>query len=304
MTQIIQQLPGKQQGIVYTTVITSWQEVLPPLLDSAGLLEGIDSKRPILIKPNLVEPQNPPITTHVGLIEVLIDYLQEHLPEQRLIIGEGTGSLSRDTYHCFDVLGYTRLAQDRGLELIDLNVEELTHKQDSDCNRWPEMYLPKLLDEVFLLSVPILKAHTLAKVTLTMKNMMGCAPPAHYNGGGPWGKASFHTRMHESIFDLNRYRTPDFTLLDATIGMSQSHLWGPSCDPPINRLAASWDPVAIDSYGAALLGKDWRTVEHIRLADGLLGQAEIARPLEVTYEEPQMTQRTGTNSNSLSETEP
>lgn len=279
------QLQSDQRGTVYTATISSWEETLPDLLDAAGLIVGIEKKQPILIKPNLVEPQNPPITTHVGLIEVLVDYLQKHLPQKRLIIGEGTGSLTRDTYHCFDVLGYTRLAQERGIELIDLNVEELCHKQDSSCNRWPEMYLPKLLDEVFLLSVPILKAHTLSKVTLTMKNMMGCAPPAHYQGNGPWGKASFHTRMHESIFDLNRYRTPDFTLLDATIGMSQSHLWGPNCDPAVNRLAVSWDPVAIDSYGTSLLGKEWRTIEHIRLANGLLGQAEITDLIDISVED-------------------
>ena len=192
-----------------------------------------------------------------------------------MIIGEGTGSLQHDTYHCFDELGYTRLAQEKNVELLDLNREELNHKKNPGCERWPQMYLPKLLDKAFLLSVPTLKAHTLAKVTLTMKNMLGCAPPSHYQGNGSWGKSSFHRQIHEAIFDLNRYRTPDFTILDATVGMTKAHLWGPTCEPPVNRLAVSWDPVAIDSYGATLLGRDWHNIKHIRLAHDVLGRSDI-----------------------------
>ena len=74
--------------------------------------------------------------------------------------------------------------------------------------------------------------------------------------------------------DLNRYRTPDFTILDATIGMAESHLWGRTCDPPINIVAAGYDPVAMDAYGAGLLGKDWRHINHIADVHQELGQAE------------------------------
>ena len=140
------------------------------------------------------------------------------------------------------------------------------------------MYLPELLDEVFLLSVPVLKAHSLAGVTLTMKNMMGCAPPTHYQKGGCWGKSAFHSRIQEAVFDLNRYRTPDFTLLDATIGMSKAHLWGPHCQPAVGLIAASADPVAIDSFGCSLLKRSWRDIGHIAMADGVLGCAE---PLQI-----------------------
>ncbi|MCI5207535.1 MAG: DUF362 domain-containing protein, partial [Candidatus Electrothrix sp. ATG2] len=87
-------------------------------------------------------------------------------------------------------------------------------------------------------------------------------------------KAAFHERVHEAVADLNRYRSPDFTVLDATVGMAEAHLWGPPCDPPVNKLVAGFDSVAIDSYGAALLGKDWRKIGHIAGVDGELGQAE------------------------------
>ncbi len=268
-------------GLVFFSHFSSWDQTVAPLLDAAGLGEELGKHPLILIKPNLVEALAPPVTTPVGLIASLIDYVAGHAPQSRIVIGEGTGSLSYDTFHAFNELGYTSLSVKKKVELMDLNNEDLVHKENGEFNRWPEMYLPSILDNAFLLSVPVLKAHTLASVTLTMKNMMGCAPPSHYQGNGTWGKSSFHRQIHEAVFDLNRYRTPDFTLLDATIGMAQAHLWGAHCNPPVNRLAASWDPVAVDSYGTSLLKRNWQDIDHIRLAHGVLGMAEPLQCLEI-----------------------
>jgi len=259
--------------MLYSTDITNLEQSLPPLLDAARLTESIDTTQTILLKPNLVEALQPPITTPVYLIELLVNYLRERKENIQIVIGEGTGSLNYDTYHPFQMLGYTELATRKDIRLIDLNEEPLSKKENPDCLRWPTMYLPALLDEVFLLSVPVLKAHTLAKVTLTMKSMMGCAPPSHFHGNGYWGKSAFHEKINEAIFDLNRYRTPDFTLLDASIGMQEAHLWGRHCQPPVNMLAASADPVAIDAYGASLLKKEWQSIKYIQLADTVLGFA-------------------------------
>ena len=55
--------------------------------------------------------------------------------------------------------------------------------------------------------------------------------------------------------------------------MQEAHLWGPTCDPPPNRLAAGYDPVAIDSYGCSLLGIAWNSIGHISRAHNVLGKA-------------------------------
>lgn len=263
----------KQKSTVYWCDAEPLEKNLPFLLESSGISECAAQKQ-VLIKPNLVEILAPPITTPVRLVEQIVIYLLNFLPDNRIFIGEGCGSTEYDTHRAFHELGYTRLAERYNVELVDLNSESLILRKNNDCQRWPEMYLPELLDHVFLLSVPQLKAHSLSKVTLSMKNMMGCVPPSHYKGGGAWNKSAFHDRIHEAVYDLNRYRAPDFTLLDAAIGMAKAHLWGPQCSPPVAKLAASSDPVAIDSYGASLLGKSWRDVDHIVMADGKLGNAE------------------------------
>lgn len=269
--------PLKETGVVWSTVLDSYRISLPPLLEAAGLLDSINGHDTVLIKPNMVEALDPPITTHVDIVEALIDYLRAHKPDVRIIVGEGTGSLEYDTFHCFQRLNYMNLEKKGNVELIDLNIEPCRHLTNDSCNRWPELYLPELLFNSYLISVPVLKAHSMCHVTLTMKNMMGCAPPAHYQSGG-WGKSSFHMRLDEAIFDLNQYRTPDFSVIDAAVGMAQAHLWGPTCKPPIQKILAGYDPVAIDAYGTKLLGRSWQDIGHIRMADGLLGMAE---PLKI-----------------------
>ncbi|MCB2215014.1 MAG: DUF362 domain-containing protein [Desulfobulbaceae bacterium] len=260
-------------GIVWSGPSGRWHDVLPPLLDDAGLIDALAGYQQVLIKPNLVEALEPPITTPAELVCALVDYLQDRRDDLDIIVGEGTGSLDYETGHCFDRLGYTPLGGRRQVELLDLNNAPCRRLTNQDCTRWPEIHLPRILFETFLISVPVLKAHSMSGVTLTMKNMMGCAPPAHYQAGG-WGKSAFHRQLDQAVFDLNRYRTPDFTVLDASVGMARAHLWGPTCSPPVGKLAVGHDPVAIDAYGTSLLQRSWRDIDHIRRAHQVLGSAE------------------------------
>lgn len=264
-----------KKGTVFSIDYTSWDKSLKILLEKSGLADELKGRQRILIKPNLVEALKPPITTPLALIDSLVDWLQEMAPHCSIMIGEGCGSAVYDTWYVFEQLGYTRLAGEKKIDLLDLNEETCLAKENKNFPRFPQIFLPAVLFDCFLLSVPVLKAHSLAGVTLTMKNMMGTAPPEHYQQGGHWKKASFHSGIHEAIFDLNRYRSPDFTILDATVGMSQAHLWGPVCSPAKNKLAAGFDPVAIDAWGCKLLGRDWRKIGYIRLADGVLGAGEF-----------------------------
>lgn len=241
------------------------------LLDEAGLANAIHAVgKPVLLKPNLVSDDAPPITTDVALTQAVITYLREELGDWPLIVGEGTALADQETDQVFKALGYTRL----NATLVDLNHQPLKHLTRPDCSRWPEMWLPEVVFDSFLISLPVLKAHSLSKVTLSMKNQLGLAPPSKYQQGGHWKKSAFHERIEEAIFELNRYRCPDFVLLDAKRGMAQAHLWGPEVSPPPMKLAASFDPVAIDALGAKWLGIPWQQVGHIALAHQVLGNAE------------------------------
>lgn len=81
-----------------------------------------------------------------------------------------------DTWHVVAELGYTGLARRKNVALADLNDEKCIVLKNEKCARFPETFLHSLPFDSFLLSVPVLKVHSLAGVTLTMKNIMGGSP--------------------------------------------------------------------------------------------------------------------------------
>ena len=269
------------EGTVFVTCYDNNKKNIKRLLEATDLKSAlrkyIKSKgKTILIKPNMVNSGPPPITTPNWVVAELVNYIADEVPEATIVVADGTGDVSFTTLDLFGRHGYLGVVQ--GVDFQDLNDAPLRQVEIKGCRRWSRMWLPEILFSSFLISVPVLKVHTLAGVTLSMKNMIGVCPPSYYQQDGHWKKSAFHYRIHDSILDLNTARKPDFVFLDASVGLSESHLGGSTCKPPVNRFVSGFDPVAVDAYGCKLLGKDWRDIGHIRDAHKVLGLAE---PLEI-----------------------
>lgn len=244
--------------------LTSYAESVKAALDSIDAASVLSEKDKILLKPNLINDSPHPITTHPDCCAAIVDYIHA-CSDAEIVIGEGCGDSHLETDQVFDALGYRKLADDLGLELIDLNHAELRHMKNPDCPVFPEMYLPEIAMSHYLISIPVLKAHSFSVITGTLKNMIGLAPPEHYSGQyGSWKKAVFHGDMHQSIIDLNAYRTPDLSVMDAAIGMPDFHLGGSHCNPPVNKILAGFDPIDLDRKAASLLDFDWQSIDHLR----------------------------------------
>ena len=241
---------------------TSYEESVHKALQEIKLEVKLRRRKKILVKPNLIGPMPPPITTPVECVEAVIHTIRE-CSNANIVIAEGCGAIDYETDEVFDQLGYRELAKRLKIKLIDLNKEPTVVLRDPSCRVFPEFYMPAIAMDSLIINVPVLKAHTLAGITGAMKNMMGFAPPEHYQQEGFWKKAVFHEQMHESIIELNRYRKPDITVMDATIGMPEAHLDGPECDPPVNKILAGDDPLELDRAAARLLDIDWREVPHL-----------------------------------------
>lgn len=237
---------------------------VPEILEALGIRDRLADVPRILIKPNLVTSQPHPVTTSPACCRAVVKYLKS-FTDAEIIIAEGTGDPCMTTLDVFKKLGYRKLADEAGIDLVDLNTVSLKKLTRNDCPRFPEFFLPEIALTHFIISVPVLKAHSLSDITGSLKNMMGFAPPAHYSGaGGIWNKAEFHRDIHQAIIDLNRYRKADLTLLDASAGMPDYHLGGRTCDPPVSKLIAEFDPVAVDRKAAELLGLDWQRIPHLK----------------------------------------
>ena len=242
----------------------SYEKSVPKILDKLNAGKIFCEQKNILIKPNIVTKDPFPITTHPKMCKALIEYIKKY-SNANIVVGDGCGSPDYSTMDAFNDLGYKSVSDDYNVELIDLNEVPLTKFENQNCMIYKELYLPEIINTHYIISMPVLKAHSFSIITGTMKNMMGFLPPAHYKGKfGIWNKAVFHNNVHESIIDLNNYVSPDLTVLDASVGLQDFHLGGPTCNPHVKKLVAGFEAKLVDRKAAELLGFDWKQIKHLR----------------------------------------
>ncbi len=256
-------MEASEQRVIDVKFI-SYSESVPELFDALGAGGILSEQKQVLIKPNLINTSPPPVTTPAECCQAVIEYVRRH-SKAEIIIAEGCGDPDYDTFAVFQRLGYSELAKRLQVNLLDLNKAPNILFRRNDCRLFTEMYLPDIIRGSYIISVPVLKAHSLAGITGTLKNMMGFLPPEHYQRGGHWKKSAFHADIHHSITELNRYVTADLTLLDARIGLAEYHLGGAECSPRVGKLVAGFDPLAVDRKAAELLGIDKESIPHLAI---------------------------------------
>ena len=138
-----------------------------------------------------------------------------------------------------------------------------------------EFHIPKIAQDAFLISIPVLKDHSFTKTTIAMKNMFGLAPTSFYKGAysGAWNKSKLHSpSTHKSVVDICLYKRIGLCVVDAVTALAGMHLSGTK--KKLGLILAGFDPVAIDALGSRLLGHDPQTIEYLKLSNGLLGSMD------------------------------
>ena len=259
------------------------------LFESTRIKEILKEKEKIILKPNLTTNIPYPVTTDPKFVEVILEIILSFHKGQ-IFIAEGSGGC--DTKEAFKKLGYENLAKKFGVKLIDLNREERVKVKNEKSLKLKEIWFPKILLDSYLISLPLPKEHGEAIFTCALKNQFGIylskdfvmeydkeklekmgvfvAKEIWERG---WNKGELHSvGIHESIFDLNLYKKPDFVICDARVGIKGGELGGKEFK--IGKIIASFDPVALDSYLARIFGFDWKKIKYLRLANKVLGEAE------------------------------
>lgn len=106
---------------------------------------------------------------------------------------------------------------------------------------------PGIVECDLVINVPIVKHHGLAGATMCMKNYMGVIE----------NRKSFHQSIAPCLVDVTRFMKPQICVLDA-VRILTAH--GPKGGNPADvqvkmTLAAGADPVALDAWGAEILGR-------------------------------------------------
>ncbi|WP_027180172.1 DUF362 domain-containing protein [Maridesulfovibrio bastinii] len=241
---------------------SNYQQSVTTALDLISAAEALSTEKKFLIKPNLVNSSPHPVTTSPDFCRAVIEYVLKANNKAEIIIAEGSGDSKLETPEIFKKLGYMELAEDYGIELLDLNYAPLCKKSLPGTKVFPEMYLPEIAFTHKIISMPNLKGHSMAGITGTMKNMMGFAPPEHYSLGG-WKKAAFHKQMQQSVKELNMYISPWLSIMDASVGLADYHLGGARCNPSPELILAGFNPKELDRRAAEILGLNWQEIGHL-----------------------------------------
>ena len=119
---------------------------------------------------------------------------------------------------------------------------------------WP-VYL-EVAEADLVINVPILKHHSLTGCSMAMKNYMGVI------GGN---RSTWHQNMDACLADITRFMKPRVTVLDAVRVLTDHGPQGGDPDDVEVRgiVAAGTDIVAIDAFGATLLGHRPEDIGHI-----------------------------------------
>lgn len=221
--------------------------------DVDGVLSG---EKPVLIKPNYINSRHPStgITTDSRVIEGIVKFLKERKIEE-IIIGEGSGF--GDTFEAFKVAGVDAVAERYGVKLVDLNKDEFVEVNPPNPLSLGKVKVAKTALESIIISVPKLKPHREAMVTLSLKNMMGALATKGIMHGG--------LSLSKNIVDLASVLKPSLAVIDGIIAGEGHETSGNPIE--MDLVIAGTDPVAVDAVGAAVMGIEPTEVKHLVLAE-------------------------------------
>jgi uncharacterized protein (DUF362 family) len=259
-----------------------YQLVARAVSDGFRLIPPPVAGKRVLLKPNLVEysPQAP-INTHPMLIAAVIDSLYRW-GAASVVVADGPGHI-RDT----DLLLYESGLQSQldavgRARFVDLNFDSVVRvRANTGLTRLRELWLPKtVMSADVVVSMPKIKTHHWAGVTLSLKNLFGVVPGSVYG----WPKNILHWEgIGNSIVELATAVPIQYVVGDGIEAMEGN---GP-LHGPMKRLGClvfADDPVAADATSCRLMGIDPLLVGHLRMTSclGNLDQQRIEQRGEST----------------------
>lgn len=231
------------------------------------------SGKNILLKPNLLdEIEGDYASTNPKVVSAVIDLLKE-LGAGTILVGEGS-AFRRDTYSLVRSSGLAQVLESHGVGFIDLNYDELLaiKVRDGWIRNTDTLWLPKhVMEADIIVSIPKLKTHHWAGVTLSIKNLLGILPGSRYG----WPKNIIHINgINPTILGLYQSLPPVISIVDGIIGMEGN---GPLFGKPIQHglLAMGSDPLAVDVICTQLMGFSIESIPYLNGAVSAgIGQAQ------------------------------
>lgn len=260
--------------VAILSVVEYAEGLVDTLTRALRLFELTLRDRSVLLKPNLVEYiASAEVNTNPVLVGAAAEAFLK-LGARSVVVAEGPGH-QRDTHLVLTESGLGPQLRSQKIAFVDLNRDELTRARlRANYTGLDHLWLPRtVLASDFVVSMPKIKTHHWAGVTLSMKNMFGIVPGTKYG----WPKNVLHWEgIHRSILDICATVPVHFVISDGVIAMEGN---GPlhGTHRHLGKIVLADDPVAADFTCARLMGLDPDRVWHLNRAAHFLGNGSNHR---------------------------
>ena len=248
------------------------------VLDGLRAIGADVSGARVLLKPNLVEyDPGSVINTDPRLVAATVEAVRR-LGGASVSVAEGPGH-RRDTTYVMRASGLMEALHNVDAQFIDLNVAPATPVGlRSRYTPLGTLWIPHAVrDADVVISMPKMKTHHWAGVTLSLKNCFGCLPGRVYG----WPKNALHwVGIDNAIVDVAGAVRPSYAIIDGIVGMEGN---GPiqGTARASGVLIFGQDLVAVDATAARVMRIDPTRVPHVANAGQFLGNVAPDRIAQV-----------------------
>jgi uncharacterized protein (DUF362 family) len=236
-----------------------------------GISRFVKAGDDVILKPNICTASFPPeyaATTNPFVVSTLVQMCLEAGAKRVRVMDFPFGGTAKQAYKISGILDAVERAGGQMELMNSIKYAEYTFPpQARDLKKW-QVYQDILNADVFI-NVPIAKHHSLARVTIGMKNLLGVIQ--NRNG--------IHANLHQRIADLSTLIKPTLNLVDAVRVLKENGPTGGSLDyvQQAHTVIATHDIVAADAYAArAFFGLTPDDVGYIRLGQEMqLGRCDF-----------------------------
>ncbi|MDD5218868.1 MAG: DUF362 domain-containing protein [Candidatus Omnitrophica bacterium] len=224
----------------------------------------------VVIKPNMAWDRTPAqaANTDPNVVAALVD-LAYKAGAKRVNIFDVP---CNDQQRVYERSGIAEAAKAKGAYVYfadHWNVVKAKFPYKSSMSGWPILRDAVVCDT--FINVPVLKHHSLAGMTLSMKNLMGICSGQ---------RGLMHIGIGKKLVDITDYISPELTVIDATRVLTKNGPSGGSLKDVIslNKIIVATDSTLADTYACSLMNKDPMEVPNIKEAVGRgFGSADLTK---------------------------
>ena len=233
-----------------------------------GLKRFVKQQDVVWVKPNIAWGRTPELAanTNPDVVATIVRLCLE-AGAKTVKVGDNPCNTAKLTY---ENSGIAAAARDAGAKVVFLDTTRF-RKVDIKGEQVKLLPLyPEIIEADLVINVPVVKHHVLAKATLCMKNYMGVMDD----------RQKFHQDIAACVADLTRYMQPRLCIVDAVRALMAHGPRGGKLEDvkTLLTVAAGVDIVALDAFGAELMGKQPQEIGTIVAGEKAgLGKADYRR---------------------------